>query len=264
MTFSIITVCYNAGEELKKTVESVLSQSYPDLEILVQDGGSTDGSLEGLPSDERIHVVSHGDNGIYDAMNRALQRARGRYLLFLNCGDYLYDKDVLLKTAREAALAPADILYGDLYRRIQDSTDIAPERITDFVCFRNVPCHQVCFYHKRLFAERGYDWVRYPVRADYEHFLYCYYRKKAVCRHLSYTVSSYAGAGFSETKEHRRAAAEEHKKITAHYQKGRAILYRMLMILTLQPLRYHLAQSRRLSSLYHRCKGLLYGNGGKR
>ncbi len=261
MTFSIITVCFNAGEELKKTAESVLTQSYPDLELIIQDGGSTDGSVEQLPEDERVSVVSKKDNGIYDAMNRALQRAKGKYLLFLNCGDYLYDKDVLLKTAREAALHPADILYGDLYRRIQDSTDIAPERITDFVCYRNVPCHQVCFYHKRLFAERGYDWGRYPVRADYEHFLYCYYKKQATTYHLPYTVSSYAGEGFSETAEHRKKADIEHKEITAHYQKGKAFLYRLMMIVTLQPLRYRLAQSRRLSSVYHKCKGLLYKAG---
>jgi len=264
MTFSIITVCFNAGEELKKTVDSVLTQSYPDVELIVQDGGSTDGSLQSLPADPRIRVVSKKDNGIYDAMNRALQRAQGRYLLFLNCGDYLYDKDVLLKTAREAALHPADILYGDLYRRIQNSTDVAPDRITDFVCYRNVPCHQVCFYHKRLFAERGYDWGRYPVRADYEHFLYSYYVKKATTYHLPLTVSSYAGAGYSETKEHMAAAKEEHRKITAHYQKHKAFLYRLLMILTLQPLRYRLAQSRHLSGFYHKCKGYFYGNGGKR
>lgn len=264
MTFSIITVCYNAGEELKRTVDSVLRQSYPDYELIVQDGGSTDGSLAYLKEDVRISLVAKKDNGIYDAMNRALQRAKGKYLLFLNCGDYFYDKDVLLRTAREIALHPADILYGDLYRRVQDSTDVAPDKITDFVCYRNVPCHQVCFYHKRLFAERGYDWGRYPVRADYEHFLYCIYTQKATTYHLPYTVASYEGGGFSETKEHRKQAAAEHREITKHYQKTKAFGYRLMMLLTLQPLRYRMAQSPKMSAWYHRCKSRLYRNGGKR
>ncbi|MCR4643179.1 MAG: glycosyltransferase, partial [Lachnospiraceae bacterium] len=146
MRFSVIVVSLNAGEELRKTVESVLCQSYADFEILVKDGGSTDSSVEQLPKDERLRLVVRKDRSIYDAMNQAVRRARGDYFLFLNCGDYLYDSSVLARTAAAFERKAADIVYGDLYRRALDSTDTAPAAITDFVCYRNVPCHQVCFY----------------------------------------------------------------------------------------------------------------------
>ena len=216
MRFSVIVVSLNAGEELKKTVESVLCQSYGDFEILVKDGGSTDGSLERLPRDERLRVVVRKDRSLYDAMNQAVRRARGDYFLFLNCGDYLYDGTVLARTAAALLKNPADILYGDLYRRALDSTDTAPAAITDFVCYRNVPCHQVCFYARHLFGLRGYR-LRFHVRADYEHFL----RLKYLCGvrpvYLHMTIADYEGGGFSETEENKKRSEEERKDIIAMY-----------------------------------------------
>ncbi|MBR1471555.1 MAG: glycosyltransferase, partial [Lachnospiraceae bacterium] len=257
MRFSVIVVSLNAGEELKKTVESVLAQKYADFEIVVKDGGSTDGSTDLLPADARIRLIVKKDRSIYDAMNQAVQEAKGEYFLFLNCGDYLYQETVLGSVAKAAAKEPADIYYGDLYRRQQDSVDAAPERITDFVCYRNVPCHQVCFYARHLFAKRAYD-LQYPVRADYEHFLWCVYRAEARCRSLRITVADYQGSGFSETPEHLRQAALEHKKITKEYLGGKCLWYQALMWLTLQPLRAKLAQSRRFSGYYHSLKRALY------
>ncbi len=258
MRFSVIVVSLNAGEELKKTVESVLCQSFKDYEILVKDGGSADGSVEALPRDEHLRVVTKKDRSIYDAMNQAVRSARGDYFLFLNCGDYLYDGTVLAKTAAFLLREPADIVYGDLYRRALDSTDTAPGAITDFVCYRNVPCHQVCFYARHLFGMRGYR-LRFPVRADYEHFLYCIYRENAKCAKLPFTVCSYQGGGFSETEEHRMQAKKEHAQITRHYLGRKALLYRLLMIATLQPLREKLAEDPKFSAAYHGLKKKLYG-----
>ena len=109
MRFSVIVVSLNAGEELKKTVESVLAQKYADFEIVVKDGGSTDGSTDLLPADARIRLIVKKDRSIYDAMNQAVQEAKGEYFLFLNCGDYLYQETVLGSVAKAAAKEPADI-----------------------------------------------------------------------------------------------------------------------------------------------------------
>jgi len=263
--FSIVVVSLNAGAELKKTIDSVLCQTYGDYEIIVKDGGSTDGSLEELPGDRHIKLIKRADKGIYDAMNQALGRVRGDYVLFLNCGDYLADEKVLARMAKATAASGADICYGDLYRRQQDSVDISPGKITDFVCFRNVPCHQVCFYSKKMFSERAYL-LKYKIRADYEHFLYCVYSGRAVCRHVDLTVCSYQGGGFSETEEHKKEAAIEHKEITEHYLGKKTILYKAVMILTLQPLREKLAGDKRFSAAYHKIKGILYSlmPGGRR
>ncbi len=258
MRFSIIVVSLNAGAELKNTVDSVLAQNYKDYEILVKDGGSEDGSLELLPEDEHLRVISQKDCSIYDAMNQAVMEAQGDYYLFLNCGDYLYSHLVLGKVAKAIAMEPGDIYYGDLYRRQLHSVDAAPETISDFVCFRNVPCHQVCFYAKHLFTRRGYD-LHYPVRADYEHFLYSVYKEKARCRRLPFTVTSYMGGGFSETPEHLQMAEAEHREITESYLgRVRCTCYRMLMWITLQPLRAKLAQDKHFSKYYHKVKQLLY------
>ncbi|MDE7238900.1 MAG: glycosyltransferase, partial [Lachnospiraceae bacterium] len=129
--FSIIIVCFQAGEELDRTVESVRMQTDGDFEILVKDGGSTDGSIGHLPEDSRIRLFQEKDSGIYDAMNQAAGRVRGRYVLFLNCGDYLYDKEVLAgvrKAVTESAEQttgggravgglPPVIFYGNTYER---------------------------------------------------------------------------------------------------------------------------------------------------
>ena len=72
ISFSIVVVCLNPGEKLLKTVQSVLNQKYGNYEIVVKDGGSTDGSLEQLPADSRIRVYTRLDSGIYDAMNQAM------------------------------------------------------------------------------------------------------------------------------------------------------------------------------------------------
>ena len=72
ISFSIVVVCLNPGEKLLKTVQSVLNQKYGNYEIVVKDGGSTDGSLEQLPADSRIRVYTRPDCGIYDAMNQAM------------------------------------------------------------------------------------------------------------------------------------------------------------------------------------------------
>lgn len=88
--FSIVVVSLNPGEKLVPTLKSVLDQDYGNFEIIIKDGGSTDGSvekLEELPADSRIRFFREPDKGIYDGMNQALAHARGRFLLFLNCGD---------------------------------------------------------------------------------------------------------------------------------------------------------------------------------
>ncbi len=103
VTFSIIVVCLNAGDRLKKTVGSILAQSCGDYEIIVKDGLSADGCLDGLPEDAkgRIRVFREGDTGIYDGMNQALRHVRGEFVYFLNCGDFFYDKDVLRRVKEQ-------------------------------------------------------------------------------------------------------------------------------------------------------------------
>ena len=95
--FSIITVNYNNLEGLKKTVESVKNQTYQKFEYIVIDGGSYDGSLEFIKDNESLldYWVSEPDSGVYQAMNKGIEKATGEYLLFLNSGDHFCNTKVL-------------------------------------------------------------------------------------------------------------------------------------------------------------------------
>ena len=101
MKYSIITVNYNNKDGLKKTIESVIHQSYRDFEYIIIDGGSTDGSAELLKeySDKITYWVSEPDKGIYNGMNKGIAKATGDYLNFMNSGDCFYADDVLQHVA---------------------------------------------------------------------------------------------------------------------------------------------------------------------
>lgn len=264
--YSIIVVCLNAGQRLYETVDSILGQSYQNFEVVIKDGGSSDGSAGGIAKryqDERIRVCIEKDNGIYDAMNQAVKLATGTYFLFLNAGDSFYDGEVLDKITHEIHRLEkedkkADIIYGNMYHRALNTIIYASPEINDFTCYRNVPCHQTCFYHRSLFDSRGYR-AAYTVRADYEHFLWCYYERKAKITYVPVVIASYEGGGYSETKENRKRSGRQHREIVVRYMgKRKADRYRLVMLLTLAPLRGAIAESRYLSGVYNGIKTAIY------
>ncbi|MDE6297409.1 MAG: glycosyltransferase, partial [Muribaculaceae bacterium] len=109
---SIITITYNAEKELPATIESVLKQSCTDFEHLIIDGASTDKTLEIARKNPDARIISEKDNGLYDAMNKGIKHAHGKYLLFLNAGDSFRNSDSLAEYA-SAAEKDYDIIYGD-------------------------------------------------------------------------------------------------------------------------------------------------------
>lgn len=292
MRFSIIVVCLNEGERLHKTIGSILEQTEEDYEIIVKDGGSTDGSVEKLAGaagfekdfanacmeNGKIKIYREKDTGIYDAMNQAVGHASGKYIFFLNCGDYLYQKDVLSQVKRlmeaeenqaaaDAAARPEKaktqgkrprIYYGNIQEKMTGALVQSNPEMNDFGCYRNVPCHQACFYDRRLLVSRGFD-TDYLVRADYEHFLWCFYKARAHTVYLPVTVASYEGGGFSETKENVRRSAREHRQIVGKYMPpGKVLKYRLIMLITLAPVRTYLAHSPVTAGMYQTCKRKLY------
>lgn len=294
--FSIVVVSLNPGDRLEKTLNSITNQSFTDYEVILKDGGSTDGSLEGLQEQgyfndkNYIKIIQKKDCGIYDGMNQAVSFVSGRYVQFLNCGDYFYSNKTLEEVAEfiatdqreytkrfaenscektEQGSGPKDfaisviekprmIYYGNQYNQLQDTIVYSAPQINDFTCYRNVPCHQVCFYDYRLFEKRAYE-LKYKVRADYEHFLYSVYEEGAKGISMPIIAASYEGGGFSETKENRKRSAMEHKEITTKYLGGDKVFqYRMIMWLTLAPLRTWVAENPALSGIYNGMKNTIY------
>ncbi len=272
LKISVITVCLNPGEKLALTLDSILNQKYPDVEVIVKDGGSTDGSLERWTDGnisgtgtEKVKVYVEKDGGIYDAMNQAVFHATGDFLLFLNCGDTFADEEVLGRTVKvleEEKGIGTDInrlvVYGDTCGEKNGVVIASSPEITGFTCYRNIPCHQSCFYSAALCREKPYD-LHYKIRADYDHFLWCYYRAGAKMRYMGFAVSSYEGGGFSENKKNKELDKEEHRQITRNYMgKGELFRYRLIMFCTLAPLRSALAENRMFSGIYHLVKRKFY------
>ena len=114
--FSIITVCYNAVETIRKTIESVIHQSYKNFEYIVIDGGSNDGTLE-LINEYRDQIdvfVSEPDNGIYDAFNKGVKLATGDFISNLSADD-VYNLDTLKLVLKTCLANPSALIYGDTY-----------------------------------------------------------------------------------------------------------------------------------------------------
>ena len=265
---SIIVVCLNPGSKLIETMESIRMQSFQDYEVVVKDGFSKDGSIAmlkewltgtGAEITKKVHVYQRQDKSIYDAMNQAIYLAGGEYLYFLNCGDRFY-KDTALKDMITAMQGHPEgrLFYGNVYDAIRDSVVQSNPHTDAFACYRNVPCHQACIYHRSLFTERGYE-PKYRVRADYEHFLWCFFAQKIEPVYLPVTLALYEGGGFSETKANRVRSRKEHSEIISMYMtRGQILKYRLIMLLSLQPLRTAMAESKLLGGLYQKVKRLLY------
>lgn len=265
---SIIVVCLNAGNKLIETMESVLKQTSRDFEVVVKDGFSKDGSIDALREwmtgigaeiANQIHIHQIQDKSIYEAMNQATALATGEFLYFLNCGDHFYDDKALENMLTEMDKYPeGKLFYGNVYDAIRESVVQSNPRMDAFACYRNVPCHQACVYHKSLFEERGYE-PKYRVRADYEHFLWCFFKKKVEPIWLPVTLALYEGGGFSETKANRIRSKEEHFEIISMYMTKRQILkYKMIMLLSLQPVRTAMAESKLFGGFYQTVKKALY------
>ena len=171
--FSIITVTWNAADTIGPTLESVQRQTSRDYEMLIIDGASTDGTLSIVhqASIAALRVFSEPDNGLYDAMNKGIARARGRYIVFLNAGDAFADDAVLARLARLAANNPG-VIYGqtqlvDTSRNVVGHRHLtAPKRLTANSFLNGmVVCHQAFFARRDLVPP--YD-LQYKFSADYD------------------------------------------------------------------------------------------------
>ena len=181
LKLSVITVCYQAAAEIGRTVKSVLEQRFSDYEYIFVDGGSWDGTLETIRAYEtplkarcrRVSITSEPDRGIYDAMNKGLQRARGTWVLMLNAGDILADSLVLADLFEGTDYA-ADVLYGDAvlrdrYRGREIFRDFPAMELSEMK--RGLPfCHQAAFARRELLEKYPFE-TRFSISADYDQFL---------------------------------------------------------------------------------------------
>jgi glycosyltransferase involved in cell wall biosynthesis len=202
---TLITVVYNNVEHIERTIKSVINQTYPNIEYLIIDGKSTDGTLEIIEKyKENINqIISEPDKGIYDAMNKGLKLAKGDYVLFMNSGDEIYDQDTVAEVFKDQAFA--DIYYGETemidenlksqgQRRHQ-----SPEKLNlnSFKYGMSVS-HQAIYIKKSI--TKLYD-SQYQLSADIDWILDAISKAKTIVNTKIY-VAKYLMGGMSKQKHH--------------------------------------------------------------
>ncbi len=175
MKYSIITINYNNREGLRKTIESVINQTYTDFEYIVIDGGSTDGSVEVIQqyADKIGYWVSEPDKGIYNAMNKGIVQAHGDFLIFMNSGDCFYNTHILENMANQCT---ADIIVGRVANADQNgqrtSYSIRIKNASMFHFFNSTLPHQGSFIKRSLFHNHLYD-ETLKIVSDWKFFMEC-------------------------------------------------------------------------------------------
>lgn len=197
MKLSIITINYNNIAGLESTIQSVKCQSFADYEWIVIDGGSTDGSKELIEANHTLfsYWVSEPDNGIYHAMNKGIVHAKGDWLLFLNSGDCLFNKDVLTEVF--SSDYDEDVVYGNRAVEKNGSYEVNryPEIVSLSFFYHYSLCHQSTFYRRTLFEESLYD-ESFSIAGDWAFFIELLFRGKRF-RHIETTVALYDTGGIS-------------------------------------------------------------------
>jgi glycosyltransferase involved in cell wall biosynthesis len=235
--FSIIVAAFNAQDTIRKTIDSVISQNFDDYEIIVKDGGSKDGTLANIPESEKIKVYSNPDGGIYQGMNEGIGYSSGRYLCFLNCGDFFENENVLSSFYELAKDLPdsKNILYGNYSRNGVHFKQ--PSQITPFYLYRTPLCHQTMFFGKDIFSEfGGYD-TSYRILADYNHTLHAF-SKGLPFLYADVVVCDYLGGGASETKKGNAIKKAEYDIIQRKYfTKSQLSKYKFKVFISFRGLR---------------------------
>ncbi len=208
---SIITINYNNLEGLKRTVESVVNQTWQEFEYIVIDGGSTDGSTVYIESQSE-HIdywVSEPDKGIYNAMNKGIAKATGEYLLFLNSGDYLNDAMVLEKNHHH--LKEKEIIYFNIKEIREDLLRIkkCPEQITfSYMCKDSIP-HQSTFIRKSLFKIIGSYDENLKIVSDWKFFLIAFGKYNATYQYIDDDFSTFYLDGISSHNDNYQLLLQE-------------------------------------------------------
>lgn len=217
---SIITINYNNAVGLQKTIDSVIAQTFNNFEYIVIDGGSSDGSKEVIwEHDANIpHWVSEKDKGIYNAMNKGIQQAKGEYCLFLNSGDFLYNNKVLEEVF--AANSTADIIYGNMlmdWGNGKKTEGKMPDTITTQQMYNDTLWHPVSFIKRTLFEKYGLYNEGYKMVADYDFFFKTIIAHKVSTKHIPLLISEYNVDGFSSKPENKVIEKEERKRVIQSY-----------------------------------------------
>lgn len=232
--FSIITVTFNAAKVLAPTLKSIKEQNFSDFEHLIVDGASRDNTLEmaraaGIP---QMRIYSEPDKGLYDAMNKSIALAKGKYLIFLNAGDSFAGKDSLRRLA-EHATPDTDIIYGQtqIVNEQREVTGMrhltAPETLTAQSFKRGMlVCHQAFVARKDIVPK--YD-LQYRFSADYDWCIKCLNASRKNTYVGDTPIINFLSEGLTD-KYHKKSLKERFDIMCKHYGTATTILLHISFI----------------------------------
>jgi len=200
---SIITINYNNLVGLKRTVESVVNQTWQEFEYIVIDGGSTDGSAEYIESQKQHfdYWVSESDKGIYNAMNKGIAKATGEYLLFLNSGDHLYSATVL--SENHSAIKEKDLIYFDVQMIGEFTSKMVshPDELRFYHFYINGLNHQSVLIRRCLFDIVGFYDENLKIVSDWKFFILALFKFNCSYINIKKTLSTYYLDGISSKED---------------------------------------------------------------
>lgn len=225
MKLSIITVNYNNADGLRKTIESVLTQTFADYEYIIVDGASCDGSMGVILSEVqkieggRVRWISEPDTGIYNAINKGIRMAKGEYCLFLNSGDYLYAAGTLEKAFAEKFTE--DIVYGEQLvekdGHLQMVCFYEPEDISFATFIHSTLPHQCTFIRREMFNKVGLYNENNRIVSDWEFNMKALFLHNCTLRKISVPISVYDTNGISSSEEYRELHDKEKRCVLDTY-----------------------------------------------
>jgi glycosyltransferase involved in cell wall biosynthesis len=207
-TVSIITVCFNAEDSIKATLENILEQSYRPLELVIIDGASADStcniikSMLPLFSENGISVdfISEPDKGIQDAYNKATRRATGDWLIYINSGDRIYSPELFHRVFNCPNVLNSDVVYGNIllvdHRKGDARIRTYKSQLSYDFFMKTTICHQAVIFRRSIFEVYGYYDLSFKIAADYDRLL-VFFIKQAKFQYINETVGIFVNDGIS-------------------------------------------------------------------
>lgn len=227
---SIITVCKNAEKEIEQTIRSVLEQTYPNIEHIIIDGASTDGTMAIIEKyKEKIaKVISEPDGGIYEAMNKGIKLAKGDFMCFLNAGDWLCNKNVIEKIVFYLCEDgySNDIYVGDIVRDDGEkiSTIASLPNLEKLMSLGNTLPHPSSIIKKELFKICGLYDESFRIAGDYEWFVRVVVNYKKKVKYISMNVAFYNFYGISSIQSFKKLTTSEGYRVRVKYFGIKAVI----------------------------------------
>ena len=197
MKYSIITINYNDCEGLRKTIESVVNQTYSDYEYIIIDGGSTDGSVDVIKEygDKISFWISEPDRGIYNAMNKGISHVHGDYCNFMNAGDCFYDENVL----EDIRNYEEDIIVGKVVNSCGKEVFFHPATsLSMYFLYSGTIAHQGAFIRSTLQKQYPYD-EKLKIVADWKFFVQAVIMDNCTLNFISKPVCIFDTTGLSSS-----------------------------------------------------------------